>query len=61
MYLPLEMGVDGYRGKWLLKLNKSLYGINQEIENWFDLTKKGTQMRGYNQYQVYPCVFYRKI
>ena len=35
MDLPLVIGVDGNRGKWFLKLNKSLYGPNQESANWF--------------------------
>ena len=42
------------------KVNKSLYGLMQEIENWFDLLKIGPERRGYRQYQFYPYVFYRK-
>ena len=60
MELPLGMGVDGNRGEWFLKLNKSLYGINQVSENWFDLLKSVLKSRGYHQSQVDPSVFYRK-
>ena len=41
-------------------LNKSLYGINQASGNWFNLLRTGIERRGYYQYQVEPCVFYRK-
>ena len=42
------------------KLNKSLYEINQASVNWFDFLKTGLKMRGHHQYQLDPCVFYRK-
>ena len=32
MGIPLGMGVDGNRGEWLLKLNKSFYGLKQASE-----------------------------
>ena len=50
MELHLGMGVDGNRGEWVLKLNKSLYGIKQANENWFDPLKTGLERRGFNQY-----------
>ena len=59
MEIPLLMGVDLNRGKWFLKLNKSLYGINQASEDWSDILKTGLERRGYHQYQVYRCVIYR--
>ena len=42
------------------KDKKSLYGIKQGIKNWFDTIRTGLERRGYHQYQVNPCVFYRK-
>ena len=57
---PLRMIVDRKRGEWVLKLNKSLYGIKQESKKWFDLLKPALKRRGYHKFQVYPCVFYRK-
>ena len=41
MEILLVMGVDGNRGEWVINLNKSLYGLNQEIENWFDILNNG--------------------
>ena len=35
MDITLGIGVDGNRGEWVLKLNKSLYGLNQASVNWF--------------------------
>ena len=37
MHLPLGIIFDGNRGEWVLKLNKSLFGLNQASESWFDL------------------------
>ena len=54
------MVVGGNRGEWVPKLNKSLYGLKQEIANWFGLLKTGLERRGYHKYQVEPCAFYRK-
>ena len=57
---PLEMRVDGNRGEWVLKLNKSLYVIKKASKYWFDLPGPGLERRGYHQYIVDPCVFYIK-
>ena len=60
MHKKLEMLVDENRVEWFLNLNKSIYGLKQEIENWFDLLKTSLKFRGYHQSKVDPCVFYRK-
>ena len=57
--IPLGMGVYGKIGQWVLNLNKSLYGLKQESENWFDPLKTVLERRGYHQSQVDPFVFYR--
>ena len=56
----LGMGVGVNREEWVLKLNKSLYGLNQASIHWFGLLKTGLERRGYHKYQVEPCAFYRK-
>ena len=59
MELLLGMVVDGNRGEWVLKLNRSLYGLKQASANWFDILKTGLERRGYHQSQVDRCVLYR--
>ena len=58
MDIPLGMGLDVNRREWILKLNKSLYGIKQASAFLFVLLKTDLERRGYHQYQVDPCVFY---
>ena len=60
MEIPLGMGVYGNIEEWFLKFKNSIYGFKQSSANWFDLLKIGLESRGYHQYQVDPCVFYRK-
>ena len=60
MDIPLGMRVDVKKWKWVLKLNKSLYGLKKASADWFDLLKTGLYSMGYHQYQVDPCVFYIK-
>jgi len=59
MELPIGMDVDGNRSDWVLKLNKSLYGLKQASSNWFQKLKEGLEDRDYVQSQVDPCVFLR--
>ena len=58
--LSLVMGVYVNMVECVLKLNNSLYGINQSSANWFDILKNVLEMRCYRQSQVDPCMFYRK-
>ena len=60
MELPLGMGLYGNIGEWVPKLKKSLYGLKQASENWFDLLKIGLERSGHHQSQVYPSIFYIK-
>ena len=60
MDIPLGMVVRVNREEWVLKLNKALYGLKRASANWFDLLKTVLERRGYHQYQVNPCIFYRK-
>jgi hypothetical protein len=66
VYLELPAGVnstnvsDGDRRKYVLKLNKSLYGLKQAGYNWFEKLREGLITRDLIQSQVDKYVFYRK-
>ncbi len=51
---------DGDRRRYVLKLNKSLYGLKQAGYNWFKKLRKGLITRNFIQSQVDKCVFFRK-
>lgn len=63
VYMELPVGFDheGHKGKHVLKLNKSLYGLKQAAYNWFQLLKSGLEARGYeHQSSTDNCVFLGK-
>jgi hypothetical protein len=43
-----------------LKLNKSLYGLKQASFNWYEKLKSGLLVRGFNQSQIDPCLYFKK-
>jgi hypothetical protein len=66
VYMELPAGVnpidvsDGDRRRYVLKLNKSLYGLKQAGFNWFEKLREGLITRDFIQGQVDKCVFFRK-
>ena len=62
VYMEMPMGFvsadDKQRGKYVLRLNKSLYGLKQASYNWFEKLRSGLCDRGFVQSQVDPCVFF---
>ncbi len=66
VYMELPAGVnpvdilDIDRRRYVLKLNKSLYGLKQAGFNWFEKLKEGLTARDFVQSQVDKCVFLRK-
>ena len=58
MQLPIIMEVEGEYA-YVLKFNKSLYGLKQGSLNWFEHLRKGLEARDYVQSRVDPCVFLR--
>jgi hypothetical protein len=68
VYMELPAGVnpinvsDGDRRRYVLKLNKSLYGLKQAVYNWFEKLHEdeGLITRDFIQSQVNKCVFCRK-
>jgi hypothetical protein len=63
-YMDLPAGVnpanvsDGDWRRYILKLNKSLYGLKQAGYNWFTKLCEGLITRYFIQSQVDKCVFF---
>ena len=60
MELPIGMEVPGHqedRKLYLLHLRRSLYGLKQASANWYDMLRKGLQIRGFKESVADPCVF----
>ena len=64
MEIPAGMVLSGhpgsfYRGKYVLKLNKSLYGLKQASANWFEMLSNGLKDRG--QTWIHAFLFLTKL
>ena len=47
--------------KYVLKLNKNLYGLKQASYNWYEKLKTGLMDRGFKPSQIDPpCLYLRK-
>jgi hypothetical protein len=66
VYMELPAGInpnnvsDGDRRRYVPKLNKSLYGLKQTGNNWFEKLRKGLITCNFIQSQVDKCVFFWK-
>ena len=63
MDLPAGMELAGYRkdsSKYLLKLKRSLYGLNQASMNWHCKLKNAFEYRGFVESLSDPCVLISK-
>jgi hypothetical protein len=66
IYMELPAGFnpanvsDGDRHRYILKLNKSLYGLKQAGYNWFEKLCEGLITRDFIQSQVDKCIFFWK-
>ena len=59
VYMELPFGFeapDGQRNAYVLKLNKSLYGLKQAAHNWFNTLDKGLRDRGFKPSNIDQCV-----
>ena len=50
-------GNDGNRGAYVLKLNKSLYGLKQASYNWYEKLKASLMDRDFVPSKIDPCIF----
>ena len=61
MELPAIFGLGSDSRKYVIKLNKSMYGLKQVVHNWFELLKSSLESRDYDhQIATDPCVFIKK-
>ena len=65
MYLPIGFQVDGETEEnserhYILKLNKSLYGLKQASFNWYEKLKQGLIDRGFTPSQIDPCIYLKE-
>jgi hypothetical protein len=62
VYIKLPIGFEAPDREncktYVLKLNKSLYGLKQAGYNWFAKLSNGLQDRGFVQSNINPCVFF---
>ncbi len=60
MELPIGFGAPNNEDRkfYVLKLNKSLYGLKQAGYNWFAKLSNGLQDRGFVQSSIDPCIFF---
>ena len=59
--MGMEIGDGiGERKQHVLRLRKSLYVLKQASANWYDMLKKGLELRGFQESIVDPCVFLKK-
>jgi hypothetical protein len=62
VYMELAIGYDALNGEnckfYLLRINKSLYGLKQAGYNWFEKVSNGLQDPGFVQSNIDPCILF---
>ena len=59
LLVVFKLGPDSR--KYVIKLNKSLYGLKQDAHNWFELLKSSLESMCYDhQSETDPCLFIKK-
>lgn len=59
MQLPAGFKPPDDSQQYVLTLEKNLYGLKQDANNWFEHLKTGLLYRGFTQSKVDPCLFHR--
>ena len=57
MELPQGFNVGSESGRYVLKLQKNLYGLKQAGHNWFEKLSGALGKLSINPRKVDPCVF----
>jgi len=59
VFMELPYGFEATNGEnknYVLKLNKSLYGLKQAAHNWFQTLDGALKNRGFNSSDIDPCI-----
>ena len=62
VYMELPYGFEAMNGEnkeYVLKLNKSLYGLKQAAHNWFQTLDGALQNRNFKSSNIDQCVYFR--
>lgn len=62
MELPIGIEIEDdvpNSHRYVLKLNRNLYGLKQGSANWFEMLQKGLTDRDFLPSRIDPCVYYR--
>ena len=61
VFMELPYGFEyGYKGQYVLKLKKNLYGLADASYNWFQKLTEGLESEGFKKSEIDQCVFLRK-
>ena len=53
----IPVGDESNRRLYILKLNKSLYGLNQASHNWYENIKQSLLDQDFTPSNIDPCIF----
>ena len=60
VFMELPYGFEhGYKGEYVLKLKKNLYGLADASYNWFQKLTEGLESEGFKRSEIDQCVFLR--
>ena len=60
VFMELPYGFEfGYKGQYVLKLKKNLYGLADASFNWFQKLTEGLESEGFKKSEIDQCVFLR--
>ena len=52
---------SSYREHYSIKLNKSLYGLNQSRHVWYNRLSEYLLKQGYKNDPICPCIFIKRL
>ena len=53
----MEIPGAEYKRLYVLLLKKSLHGLKQAANSWYDMLTEGLKLRGFSEPVAYSCVF----